>query len=95
MHSNYDTIRISDVVEYAGFSRSYFTSCFHKYTGVSPQEYLLQYRMKEGCRLLLSTDMKIQDIAEKVGYDSGLNFSRIFRQVYGVSPKEYRKKRNI
>ena len=95
MHSNYDTIRISDVVEYAGFSRSYFTSCFHKYTGVSPQEYLLQYRMKEGCRLLLSTDMKIQDIAQKVGYDSGLNFSRIFRQVYGVSPKEYRKKRNI
>lgn len=39
--------------------------------------------------------MAAKDTAEKVGYDSGLNFSRIFRQVYGVSPKEYRKKRNI
>lgn len=93
IHNNYDTIRISDVAEYVGFSRSYFSHCFHKHIGVSPQEYLLQYRMKQGCRLLLTTDMKIQDIAEKIGYDSGLNFSRSFRQMYGISPKEYRKQK--
>lgn len=93
IHNNYDTIRISDVVEYVGFSRSYFTHCFHRHTGVSPQEYLLQYRMKQGCRLLETTDMKIQDIAEKIGYDSGLNFSRTFRQIYGISPKGYRKQK--
>ena len=48
---NYATIRVSDVVEYIGFTRSYFTTLFRKHTGVSPQEYLLQCRFKNGCRL--------------------------------------------
>jgi AraC family transcriptional regulator of arabinose operon len=95
IHQNYRTIHVSDVVEYVGFSRSYFSEWFHKIVGVSPQEYLVQYRLKEGCRLLTTTDMKIQDIAEKIGYADGLDFSRSFSKVYGMSPKQYRKEKSV
>lgn len=90
IHYNYATIHVSDIVEYIGFTRSYFTTIFRKKTGISPQEYLIQYRLKQGCRLLLSTDSSIQEIALQIGYEDPLNFSRAFKNMYGISPSEYR-----
>ena len=89
---NYATITVSDVVEYIGFTRSYFTTVFHKYTGVSPREYLLQCRFRNGCRLLTETDLTVQRIAEQVGYEDYMAFSKAFRKKYGISPSAYRKK---
>ena len=90
IHYNYATINVSDIVKYIGFSRSYFATIFKKKIGVSPQEYLIQYRLKQGCYLLLSTGLSIQDIASQIGYDDALNFSRTFKNTYGISPSEYR-----
>ena len=87
---NYATIRVSDVVEFIGFTRSYFTTVFRKQTGVSPQEYLMQCRFKNGCRLLTETDYPVQKIAEQIGYDDPLAFSKAFKKVYKMSPTEYR-----
>ena len=88
---NYATIRVSDVVEYIGFTRSYFTTIFRKHSGISPQEYLMQCRFKNGCRLLTETDYPVQKIAEQVGYDDPLAFSKAFKKTYKISPTEYRK----
>lgn len=55
IHYNYATIRVQDIVDYVGFTRSYFTSLFRKWTGQSPQEYLIQYRLNTACRALLET----------------------------------------
>lgn len=90
IHYNYKTINVSDIVKYVGFSRSYFATIFKKKMGISPQEYLVQYRLKQGCRLLVSTDLSIQDIAAQIGYDDPLNFSKMFKNTYGISPTEYR-----
>ena len=87
---NYATINVSDVVDYIGFTRSYFTTVFHKYTGLSPQEYLLQFRFRKGCRLLTETDLSIQQIAEQTGYDDYMAFSKAFRKKFGISPTAYR-----
>ena len=87
---NYATIRVSDVVEYIGFTRSYFTTIFRKQTGVSPQEYLMQCRFKRGCSLLTDTDLPVQKIAEQIGYDDPLAFSKSFKKIYRISPTEYR-----
>ena len=87
---NYATIRVSDIVEYIGFTRSYFTTIFRKHTGVSPQEYLLQCRFKNGCRLLAETDYPVQKIAEQVGYEDPLAFSKAFKKIYKMSPTAYR-----
>jgi AraC family transcriptional regulator of arabinose operon len=92
IHYNYATIRVSDIVAYIGFTRSYFTTIFKKRTGVSPQEYLMQYRLKQSCQLLLTSELPIGEIAAQTGYDNPLNFSRSFKNAYGISPSEYRQK---
>jgi AraC family transcriptional regulator of arabinose operon len=89
---NYASITVNDVVEYIGFTRSYFTTIFKKKTGISPQDYLMQYRLKNASRLLLETDLPVHVIAEKVGYDDPLYFSKLFRKTYRVSPRAYREK---
>lgn len=89
---NYQTIKVSDVVEYIGFSRSYFTTIFRKYAGISPQEYLIQCRLKNACRLLSETDIPIQMVADEVGYEDPLVFTKSFSKKYKMSPREYRKR---
>lgn len=90
IHYNYNRIRVNDIAEYIGISRSYLTHIFKKQLQVSPQEYLLTYRLEQSCKLLRTTNLPIQDIAEKVGYENPLTFSKIFKSAYGCSPKNYR-----
>ena len=59
---------------------------------ISPQEYLLSYRLEQGSRLLRTTKMSVQEIAESIGYENPLTFSKMFKNAYGVSPKYYRMK---
>lgn len=90
MNYNYATITISDVVNFIGFSRSYFTTMFKRQIGQSPQEYLMQVRLKHATQQLLSTELSIQEIAAQIGYDNAFTFSRMFKNAYGISPTEYR-----
>lgn len=91
IHYNYETITVMDIVEYVGFTRSYFSTMFKKQMGVSPQDYLKQYRLRKGSELIRSTDLPMQEIAQKIGYEDPLNFSRAFKGAFGVSPTEYRR----
>ena len=59
---------------------------------ISPTQYILSLRMVNAQSLLENTDYKIGEIAEIVGHDNQLYFSRVFRKEYGVSPVQYRKK---
>ena len=88
---NYATATVSAVAKNIGIHRSYLTTIFKKKTGVSPQEYLLQCRMRRACILLSSTNNPIQAIAHNVGYDNPFTFSKIFKSYYGISPREYRR----
>lgn len=62
---------------------------------ISPAQYILSLRMVNAQSLLENTDYKIGEIAEIVGYDNQLYFSRVFRKEYGVSPAQYRKKMEV
>jgi len=59
---------------------------------ISPAQYILSLWMVNAQSLLENTDYKIGEIAEIMGYDNQLYFSRVFRKEYGVSPVQYRKK---
>lgn len=87
---NYQMITVADVIKFVGFSRSYFATLFKQKVGVSLQKYLIQYRIRKACELLEQTDQPIQLIAEKVGYENQLAFSRCFRKEMGISPTQYR-----
>lgn len=91
IHDNYRNVRVSEVASYIGITRSYLTHIFKEKLQVSPQEYLLTYRLNQGCRLLRATGLSIHDVAEEIGYANPLTFSKIFKNTYGVSPSNYRK----
>lgn len=95
IHYNYATIGVCDIVEYIGFTRSYFTTIFKKHVGISPCDYLLQYKLNKGCEILSTTNLSIQEIATQVGYENPLNFSRAFHNAFGCSPTEYRQSENV
>lgn len=92
MHEHYSHTRISEVASFIGISRYYLTHIFKEKLHISPQEYLLNYRMEQANRLLRTTSLSVQAISEKVGYENPLTFSKTFKGKYGLSPKKYREK---
>ncbi len=92
IHEHYNHIRVNDIAAYLGISRYYFAHIFKEKLHISPQEYLLSYRLEQSARLLRSTELSIRQISEKAGYDNPLTFSKIFKNAYGLSPKYYREK---
>jgi two-component system response regulator YesN len=71
---------------------SYLSRLFKKETGTGLVEYILQCRMELARQLLIDTNMTVSSIAEQVGYTHFSHFSKMFRQLYGIAPVEYRKK---
>lgn len=72
-------------------SQNYFSAMFKKETGQNYKAYLTSLRMEEALRLLRETDDKTYEIAEQVGYNNVRRFVDAFKQIYSVSPMEYRK----
>lgn len=83
-------ISVSDIAAKCGIDRSYLCKLFHKSVGKSPGAYLIQYRMIQACTLLKETEMPVSLIARECGYENPLNFSRSFKNVMGVSPRNWR-----
>jgi len=91
---HYAHIRVSDIASYLGISRYYLSHIFKEKFHISPQEYLVKYRLEKGEELLRTTNLSIQEVSDKTGYENPLTFSKIFKKVYGLSPKNYRLKKN-
>lgn len=89
---NYNkNMRIQDIADYIGITRSYLYHLFNKKLKLSPQKYLLNYRINKAKELLSSTKTFVKDIAYNVGYADSLAFSKVFHNATGFSPSEYRK----
>lgn len=74
-----------------GFSSSYLSVLIKKELGLPFQDYLIQERMKKAKLLLLTTDLKIYEIAEQVGFEDMNYFSQRFKQVVGLTPRQFKK----
>lgn len=74
----------------AGMSPSSLRRLFKAHTGKTPGDFLKELRLMTAARRLLTTDDRISDIAYEVGFDDQNYFSRIFKEVFGLSPSQYR-----
>lgn len=83
-------ISVEAIAAACGLNRSYFGKIFRESTGKSPQEFLISYRMIKAAELLKLTTLSISNIGNAVGYSNQLHFSRAFKNVYGVSPRQWR-----
>lgn len=86
-----ENISIDDYAKQNHVSVSWFIRNFKLYIGSTPMQYILSKRIYNAEALLQNTQYNISEIAQIVGYDNPLYFSRIFKKIKGVSPSEYRK----
>lgn len=84
-------IKVEDLAKAAHMSASNLFAVFKKQFGVSPITYVNQYRLSLANEYLLEHNASITEIAAMVGFRDALYFSKMFRKMYQVSPKEYRK----
>ncbi len=87
-----DSITVQDIADHLNMNRSYLHRLFKSFTGVSIQNYLLDYRIRQACILLQNTSLSVRSVAHTVTYADPLYFTRIFYQKMGISPREYRNK---
>lgn len=84
-----------EVAAAGGVSKTYVSKLFRAKLGVSYIEYLTSVRMDRACTLLRTTDASINDIVKMVGYENASSFRRCFKEKYGISAAEYRKKERM
>jgi len=83
-------IRIPALGKIAGMSASHFYPLFKAATGCTPNDYFIRTRMRRACELLRGTQLSVKEVAAALGYDDPYYFSRLFKSVNGVPPREFR-----
>lgn len=87
---NYSTaIGISDVAASAGVSRSHLYRLFIRHVSMSPNEYLVRYRVSKAAALLETGRLTVGEVAYSTGFADQLYFSRVFKKYMGMPPSRY------
>ncbi len=97
IENNYqrNDLTFEEVAIAGGTSKSYISKVFKTHLGITYIEYLTAVRMEKARTLLRTTDYKVNDIMGMVGYVNPSTFHRCFKNQYGMTAKEYRKKEQI
>jgi len=85
-------LSLQQVADHTGFSKNYLSNLFKQETGTTIWNYLVDFRMKKAREMLLNTDLKMYEIADRLGYSEQIYFSRIFKERCGLSPSEFKKR---
>ncbi|MCI6998257.1 MAG: AraC family transcriptional regulator [Eubacterium sp.] len=88
---NYQTLTLSSLAELFHYSEPHLCTLIKQNTGFTFTDLIKRLRLADATDYLLNTNLKISEIAERIGYNSADHFSRIFRTTYKISPQEYRK----
>ena len=88
-----EMLTLKAMAEWVNLSSSHFSFLFKKKTGFSPIEYFNHLKVQKACQYLLFTDLRVKEIADKLGIEDSYYFSRMFTKLMGMSPGTYRTKR--
>jgi len=86
-----DKFRIDDVATACNLSPSRLAHLFKKHMGISPKSWSNNLRLQNARKLLLTTDLGVNQIAQEVGYEDSAYFTRYFTKSMGCSPRAFRK----
>lgn len=85
-----ENISLEEIADKLDITPEYLSALFNREVGVNFTVFLRDFRISHARRLLKSTDKKIYEIAEEVGYTDSKYFNRVFKEKVGVSPREFR-----
>lgn len=92
IHSNYEhDISLNDMIAHVNISKYYFIRLFKEQIGMTPYEYMINYRIFKAKTMLRLTDKSVNEISSKVGFSSPSNFIQKFKKSEGISPAVYRR----
>ena len=94
LYENTASLDIASLAERFHLDEHYLCRLFKGQMGAPPVQYLNAYRVERAKALLTNTDRSVTDIALAVGFDDPSYFARIFKRVLGVTPREYKGKKN-
>ncbi|MBQ8827606.1 MAG: AraC family transcriptional regulator [Clostridia bacterium] len=90
IHAEYmNGITVQDIAARLNLDRTYFYAIFKKKTGVSPSQYITNYRMEQALDLMFNKGKNITVTANSVGYTDIYTFSKVFKRHFGSSPRKY------
>ena len=90
--NNYSSgIMVNDIAKHLSISRSYLYILFNDILGISPKDYLSNFRITKSAELLTLTDQSIEEISLNCGYKNPEAYSAVFKSKFGLTPTKYRK----
>nr|MDE7104811.1 AraC family transcriptional regulator [Ruminococcus sp.] len=90
-----EPIKTSDIANYFGKSRGGITTEFKKQTGMNLSDFIKLKKIQEAQELLYETNKSLVLISNYLGFSSQSHFTRLFKEITGITPKEYREKNHI
>ncbi|MDI9210480.1 response regulator transcription factor [Clostridium butyricum] len=92
--NNYNkNISLKDVADEVYLSQNYLSELFKKEIGEGFYDFLSKYRIKKAKEVLLTTNLKVYEIAQMVGYNDSITFGRAFKKITGTTPNNFRNNR--
>lgn len=80
---------IEDVADNLGVTKHHLIREFTKYMYISPNKYLIKFKLEQSKVLLAEDQLSIDDIARAIGFSSGNYFAKVFRKEYQMTPTEF------
>ncbi len=87
VHTN---ISLRQLANHFNYSPSHYSALFQREVGMAPINYFIRIKIRETCKYLRLTELKIVDIAHRFGFDDAAYYSRLFTKIMGLSPRNYR-----
>jgi AraC family transcriptional regulator len=85
-----DDLSLDEMAQSVGLSIAHFARMFRKSTGETPHQFVLRQRLERAKAMLRAPDARVLDVAVACGFKTQQHFAQVFRDVWGVSPTEYR-----